>query len=226
MIAFASPPRRPNPWFVVDAVIQVEQPTPGRSWLRRALLPLGITGVFASAIAVLAQLPERVTLGADAFATTGYPAEAERLLRSTVGPAPTMSVIRGLMSVSKVTCRDAIGNGADSLLVCLAPPVRFGGVYSRMSFRFVSRGARVTSMIACPAMVTTRQHDIRPARLARARPTLRDPSCWRDQRNPADAEWAYAALPSTLPFTLVITPDAPRLSRETAPSRDTLTVIW
>ncbi len=220
MVAFASPPREPNQWFVEEpamAMALVLRPVKRRPWYA---VPLGVTCLLASAIALIAQLPDTRPTIPDAFAANRLFWQAEKQLWAQLGPAPSLHKVRGTMAAAQVFCRGAEGSGRDSLLVCLGHAVRYGGAYTRMAFRFVSRGDSVTQVVVCPAFVTTQRRPLPPTLQAKARPTLADATCWRDP------EWSWASLPEQGRFTTVPEPDAPRLLAESAASADSIRVIW
>jgi hypothetical protein len=228
MVAFATPPRKPNDWFVppepVLAVPSADRRrlvAPRRSWAWSAVMLL----VGATAFGVVAQMPTQLPIPVDSFARNRIESHAAQMLRDQLPPVPRLAHVRRLMGESQLFCQPATGAGSDSLLTCLGHAVRFQGAYSRMAFRIVSRRDSVTDVIACPALVIHRIAPS-PARRERARPTIDAPSCWRDPTNPADSDWAWTALPDSVRFTLVPMPDAPRMRVESAPSTDTITVIW
>lgn len=224
MIDFAEPPRLTNRWFVPDAVPDrvVSRPAAGGRW--RA--PAGVAAVLLAAAALLAQLPTTRPRGTTVFAATRDQRVAERFLAEEIGNTPTLRGVRASMAAAQVYCRDAEGSGRDSLLVCLGDAVRFDEAYTRMAFRFFSRGDSVVQVVVCPALIVSNRL-MPPARLrAAARPSVRDGSCWR---NPADRQhtgFTYAALPEAGKFTTVPEPDAPRMRVESAPTADTVRVIW
>ena len=232
MVTFATPPREPNRWFleqppapVVPAPAPVLRARARRPWRQRLAFPVGAALVVATALGVVAQIPTQLPVPVDAFARNRLQGEAARQLRAQLPAVPRLSDVRRLMREAQLFCKPATAVGADSLLTCLGHAVRFQAVYSRMAFRIVSRKDSVTAVLACPALVV---HDaVVPADVAaRARPTVPSTACWRDPGNPADAEWAWTALPDSARFTLVPEPDAPRMRVESAPSRDTITVVW
>lgn len=194
--------------------------------LRRLAVPTGVVSVFAMAVVLLAQIPSQRVADFAGFARNRNRVTAEEMLRRALGNTPTLSTVRTLMGAAGVFCRPSEGKQVDSLLVCLGTAARFNAVYSRMAFRFVSRGDSVTALVVCPALVLAQGEVPIDDLNRRAHPTLSDPSCWHDQGNPAYAEWTYAALPDPGTFTTVTQPDAPRMQVESAPSRDTLRVIW
>jgi hypothetical protein len=231
MVAFATPPREPNDWFrppelvaggplAAPATVRRRARAPQRwVWPLLAML-LGVT-----TYGVVAQLPLALPVPVDSFARNRIESQAARLMREQLPAAPRLADVRRLMSASQLFCRSAIGDGTDSLLTCLGHAVRYQGAYSRMAFRVVSRGDSVTTVSACPALVIHRRVPA-PATLERARPDLGSTDCWRDPANPADSDWAWTSLPDSVRFTLVPTPDAPRMRVESAPSADTITVVW
>jgi hypothetical protein len=146
-------------------------------------------------------------------------------MREQLPRTPRLADVRRLMGLSQLFCRPASGAGTDSLLTCLGHAVRYDRVYSRMAFRVASRGDSVTQVVACPALVVHRRAP--PASLLdRARPAVGAYACWRDEANPADSDWAWTTLPESVRFTVVPIPDAPRMRVESAPSGDTITVVW
>ena len=86
--------------------------------------------------------------GTSMFAATRNVAVSERFLRQVIGPTPTLQGVRTSMASAQVFCRDAEGRGRDSLLVCLGDAVRYNETYTRMAFRFVSRGDSVTAWLS------------------------------------------------------------------------------
>ncbi len=224
MIDFAEPPRLTNPWFVEDAipVRDVALRPQGRRWV----VPAGVAGVLLTAMALLAQLPSTRPRGTSQFATTRNQNAAESSLRQAIGTTPTMRGVRTAMATAQIFCREAEGHGQDSLLVCLGDAVRFAEAYTRMTFRFVSRGDSVVRVVVCPALIASNQSTPPALLRAAARPSLPDASCWRNPDNRAHTDFTYAALPEAGKFTTVPEPDAPRMRLESAPSRDTVHVIW
>jgi hypothetical protein len=224
MIDFAEPPRRTNQWFVADAAPSrpVSRPAAGRRW--RA--PAGVAAAVLTAAALLAQLPATRPRGTTVFATTRDQSVAERSLAEVIGVTPTLRGVRASMAAAQVYCRDAEGSGRDSLLVCLGDAVRFAEAYTRMAFRFVSRGDSVVQVVVCPALIVSKLSAL-PAQLrAAARPSVRDGSCWRDPADRQHTGFTYATLPEAGKFTTVPEPDAPRMRVESAPTADTVHVIW
>jgi len=224
MIDFAEPPRLVNPWFA-------EEPIPVRVVARRArgrrwVAPAGVAGVLLTAIAVLAQLPATRPRGTSQFATTRSQHEAEKYVRQAIGPTPTLREVRTAMATAQVFCRDAEGRGQDSLLVCLGDAVRFAEAYTRMTFRFVSRGDSMVRIVVCPALIVSNRSTPPTLLRAAARPSLRDASCWRNPENRTHTDFTYAPLSEVGKFTTVPEPDAPRMRLESAPTRDTVHVIW
>jgi hypothetical protein len=199
---------------------------PPRSRWRRMRTPVAAVTMCAFAFVLVAQIPGHRPVEAGAFAGTRAVVVAERSLRQILGPAPRLSGVRRVMATAQLYCRDAVGEGADSLLVCLGDAVRFGEAYSRMTFRFVSTGDSVVQTVVCPALVTLRRTTPPAPLLAAARPSLRRPGCWRDPADPTHAEWTYAGLPGVGKFTTVPEPDAPRMRAESAPAADTVLVLW
>ncbi len=225
MIDFAEPPRLVNPWFEeepVPARVVAAAPVGRQRWI----VPAGIAGVLLAAMALLAQLPAPRPRGASSFATTRNQTTAEQLLRQTLGATPTLRGVRTSMATAQVFCRDAQGSGRDSLLVCLGDAVRFAEVYTRMAFRFVSRGDSVVRIVVCPALIASNRSMLPAALRAAARPSLRDVTCWRNPADRTHTEFTYASLPEARKFTTVPEPDAPRMRVESAPTDDTLHVIW
>lgn len=231
MVAFATPPREPNDWFLPPETVAGGPLVAPATERRRARAPrqwvwplmamlLGVT-----TYGVVAQLPTALPVPVDSFARNRIESQAARLMLEQLPAAPRLADVRRLMGESQLFCRSAIGVGTDSLLTCLGHAVRYQGAYSRMAFRVVSRGDSVTTVIACPALVIHRTVPA-PAILERARPALGSADCWRDPANPADSDWAWTSLPDSVRFTLVPTPDAPRMRVESAPSADTITVVW
>jgi len=233
MVTFASPPREPNRWFVEPASVASVMVAAGppradrrrRSLRQRLAFPVGVALLLGTSWGVVAQMPTQLPVPLDSFARNRLAAGAERLLREQLPALPRLSDVRSLMGAAHLFCKPATGAGTDSLLTCLGHAVRFDAAYSRMSFRFVSRGDSVTRVIACPSLVVHRAAP--PAdRMTQARPTLESPGCWLDSGNPAGTEWSWTALPDAARFTLVPDPDAPRMRVESAPSADTITVVW
>lgn len=220
MIAFTEPPRRPNRWFEDAPVVAVLRPR--QNLLRRVAVPLGFVAALAGTIVVIAQLPPSPSATAErsGFARNRQFWQAEKLLWEQLGRTPTLRRVRATMTDAGVHCRAAEGRASDSLLVCLGHAVRFDGAYTRMAFRFVSRGDSVTQVVVCPAIVVSRKRRLPVEVQANARPSLRDATCWRDP------DWTWAALPDPGQFTTVPEPDAPRLRAESNPSADTILVIW
>jgi hypothetical protein len=232
MVTFASPPREPNRWFVapppVEPVVGAALPRQDqrrRTLRQRLAFPVGVALLLGTSWGVVAQMPTQLPVPMDSFARNRLAAGAERLLRDQLPPAPRLADVRRVMGEAHLFCKPVSGVGADSLLTCLGHAVRLESAYSRMSFRVVSRGDSVTHVVACPSLVV---HRSRPpaALIARARPTIASPDCWLDAGNPAVTEWAWAELPDAAKFTLVPDPDAPRMRVESAPSADTITVVW
>ncbi len=224
MVAFSSPPRDPNQWFMEEpAVALVLRPVSRR---RRLAIPIGVSALLASAIALIAQIPDNRPTVPVEFAKTREASTAERLLRKQIGPTPSLRMVRATMTGAQLFCRETEGRGRDSLLVCLGEAVRFEAAYTRMAFRFVSVGDSVTRVVVCPALIATQRKALPEVLRAHSRPTLTDASCWRDPANPAHTEWAWAALPDPGRFTTVPEPDAPRMRAESAPTADTVLVIW
>ncbi len=232
MVTFASPPREPNRWFMEQpAAPAAPEPAARRRHRRRRTLrqrfavPLGAVVLLGTAFGVVAQMPTQLPVPLESFALNRIPSQAERLLADQLPPVPRLTDVRRLMREAQLFCKPATGAGRDTLLTCLGHAVRYQAAYSRMAFRIVSRGDSVTQLIACPALVVHRT--VAPPELvARARPTVRSAACWRDPRNPADAEWAWTSLPDAARFTLVPDPDAPRMRVESATSSDTIVVVW
>ncbi len=224
MIDFAEPPRLTNRWFVADAVPGrlVAHPVAGRRW--RA--PAAVAAVMLTAVALLAQLPTKRPRGSSLFAATRNQRQAERALAEVIGDRPTLHGVRASMAAAQVYCRDAEGSGRDSLLVCLGDAVRFAEAYTRMTFRFVSRGDSVVQVVVCPALIASNR-SMPPAQLrAAARPSVRDGSCWRNPGDRLHTGFTYASLAEAGKFTTVPEPDAPRMRVESAPTADTVHVIW
>ncbi len=224
MIAFAHPPRRPNRWFVAEPPLAEIARRP--HLLRRLAVPTAFVSVFVMAVVLLAQMPSSRVSDLAGFARNRNGPTTAGMLRRSLGVNPTLSSVRALMGSAFVFCRPAEGRQIDSLLVCLGTAVRFDAVYSRMAFRFVSRGDSVTAIVVCPALILSPGEAPIQELKHRAHPTLSDPSCWHEPDNPAYAEWTYAALPAPGTFTTVTQPDAPRMQVESAPTPDTLLVIW
>jgi hypothetical protein len=225
MVAFATPPRSPNPWFEPEAV--VVRPTPTRRpILKRYAARIGVIAFFGAALALVAQLPAEPPNSAVIFSNTRNSPEAEHFLRAVIGAEPTLSRVRKAMAVAQLTCQPAFGRGQDSLLVCLGRSVRFGGVYTRMAFRFVAIADSVHRVIVCPAMVLGSQPPPPDSLRAAASARLDDPACWRDPANRVHSDWTFASLPESERFTTVPIPDAPRMRAESDATRDTVRVIW
>ena len=232
MVSFATPPREPNRWFVEPAPCEpalaaapARVDRRRRTWRQRFSFPVGAALLLGTSWVVMAQLPTQLPVPLDSFARNRIAAGAERLLREQLPSVPRLSDVRSLMGEAHLFCKPATGAGADSLLSCLGHAVRYQAAYSRMSFRFVSRGDSVTRVIACPALVVHRTAATAEL-MTRARPTLATPGCWLDASNPAGTEWSWTALPDAARFTLVPDPDAPRMRVESAASGDTITVVW
>ena len=211
MVAFATPPREPNDWFLPPETVPGGPPAAPATARRRARAPqrwawpllailLGVT-----TYGVVAQLPTALPVPVDSFARNRIESQAARLMLEQLPAAPRLADVRRLMGESQLFCRSAVGAGTDSLLTCLGHAVRYQGAYSRMAFRIASHGDSVTTVSACPALVI---HHTRPspALIERARPAL--------------------GAPDSVRFTLVPTPDAPRMRVESAPSADTIVVVW
>ena len=224
MIDFAEPPRLTNPWFEEELVVVIGRNRP--SLVRRLAIPAAMTAVCVTAIALFAQLPTSRPRGTALFAATRNEAEAERILRQVIGVAPTLGGVRTSMASAHVFCRNADGRGPDSLLVCLGDAVRFAEAYTRMAFRFVSRGDSVVRVIVCPAMIASRSSMPSLELREMARPSLSNASCWRDFDNRTHTALTYADLPEAGKFTTVPEPDAPRMRVESASTYDTVQVIW
>ncbi len=224
MIDFAEPPRVQSPWFEPQASLLHIAAQPNRR--RRWLAPAGIAGVLLTGVALLAQLPSGRPRDASRFATTRSEREAARYLQQVVGPMPTLRGVRAAMATAQVFCREAQGRGRDSLLVCLGDAVRFAEAYTRMAFRFVSRGDSVVQVVVCPALIATNETPPPAPLRAAASPSLRDPSCWRNPDDRTHTDFTYAKLSEAGTFTTVPEPDAPRMRIESAATRDTVHVIW
>jgi hypothetical protein len=226
MVAFASPPREPNPWFVVPLVPPRPVPAQTAPTWRRIGVPVGAIALCATAIIALAQQPRRTWADVGGFTRSTLPAEAARELARQLGPGPRLRTVRQLMRDAQLYCRPTVGVGSDSLLVCLGEAIRRSQTYVRLGFRFVTTRDSVTQIIACPALIVRTPRVVPPDLRERAAPTLGNTSCWRDPTDVAQAEWAYAELPDRTAFTTVALPDAPRMQIESQATRDTVRVYW
>jgi hypothetical protein len=226
MVAFASPPREPNQWFVPEPALSRSLPHQAAAPWRRIGVPVGVLALCATAIIALAQRPRPTWVDVSGFSRNSQPADAATELARQLGPAPRLHTVRQLMRDAQLYCRPTVGVAADSLLVCLGEAVRRNQTYVRVAFRFVTRRDSVTQIVACPALIT-RTPRVAPAALRdRAIPALGHTECWRDPSDVAQAEWAYAELPDRTAFTTVAIPDAPRMQIESQASRDTVRVYW
>lgn len=231
MVTFATPPCEPNDWLLpYDAAPSSTAPALPAERRRTAAVRSWALTLFAlllagTAVGVVAQLPTQPPFRVDEFARNRIETQAARLLQQRLPRAPRLVDVRRLMAESELFCRPTLGAGTDSLLTCLGHAVRYDGAYSRMAFRVDSHGDSVTRVVACPALIV---HRTAPSAtlIERARPLVGGPGCWRDPANPADSDWAWTSLPDSARFTLVPLPDAPRMRVESAPSADTITVVW
>lgn len=226
MVDFSTPPHSPNPWFAPEAVVAVRPVPKRRTILQRYAARVGVIAFLATALALVAQMPETRRSSSIIFSNTRNAPVAELHLRAAIGEGPTLSGVRKAMAVAQLSCQPAIGRGLDSLLVCLGQPVRFGGDYTRMAFRFVATADSVHRVIVCPAMVLGNQPPPPVSLRERASARIDEPGCWRDPENVAHSGWTFAALPKTERFTTVPIPDAPRMRAESDATRDTVRVIW
>lgn len=224
MINFSDPPplyaRVHAPPSVIKA--PAEPRAPVALWVLGAVTTL-VLGIVAL-MTVTANEPPGALLSA---VSNTIPSQASALIGQALPPGTRISTARAQLHGLGVRCRSTPLSRAraDSLHVCIAQAVIRGNAYSRMMFQLTARADTLTRATACPALIRWSRRPLPNAMARRIDSRERAGECWRDTTNIADNEWAFAVVPDRR-FAVALVHGSDTLRRQTAPSPDTLVVLW